>query len=193
MLHDFRWIFLRLCEAAGREQSGAQAFTTFREETTQLSFQRNVFGEGVLLQIKAVWTHLGNITVIKMTREGCALLPASGDRRRGREKVRRFGKLEHKVLAAVAQHAGLVPPRPLRGELLVREPGLGLLRRVLGGDLQRLGGVTGVTVHHALMVLTAPRCLHYWPCTTVPGVHCTLYCTYVRWSSVVVDCTTLNR
>ena len=96
-----------------------------------------------------------------MTREGCALLPAAGDRRRGREKVRRFGKLEHKVLAAVAQHAGLVPPRPLRGELLVREPGLGLLRRVLGGDLQRLGGVTGVTVHHALMVLTAPRCLHY--------------------------------
>ena len=126
MLHDFLWIFLRLCEAAGREQSGAQAFTTFREETTQLSFQRNVFGEGVLLQVKAVWAHLGNITVIKMTREGCALLPATGDRRRGREKVRRLGKLEHEVLAAVAQHAGTVPPRPLRGELLVREPGLGL-------------------------------------------------------------------
>ena len=114
-----------------------------------------------------------------MTREGCALLPATGDRRRGREKVRRLGKLEHEVLAAVAQHAGTVPPRPLRGELLVREPGL-----VLGGDVQRLGGVTGVTAHHALMVLTAHSAA-VSPLLTMH--HCTrctlytvLYCTYVR-------------
>ena len=185
MVHDFLWIFRRLCEVAGREQSGAQAFTTFREETTQLSFQRNVFGEGVLLQVKAVLAHLGNITVIKMTREGCALLPATGDRRRGREKVRRLGKLEHEVLAAVAQHAGTVPPRPLRGELLVREPGLGLLRRVLGGDVQRLGGVTGVTVHHALMVLTAHSAavsplltMHHCTRCTLYTVHCTVL--YIR-------------
>ena len=132
-----------------------------------------------------------------MTREGCALLPATGDRRRGREKVRRLGKLEHEVLAAVAQHAGTVPPRPLRGELLVREPGLGLLRR----DVQRLGGVTGVTVHHALMVLTAHSAAvsplltmhHCTRCTLYTVLYTVLYCTYVRGSSVVVACTTLNR